>query len=73
MTSKIILYKNSHIEYGKNFIVDDISTYLSTLTKTELTSVQAQKIQKAWNSDGPSEVSGRFTKQVQAENGKQGR
>ena len=49
MTSKIILYKNSHIEYGKNFIVDDISTYLSTLTKTELTSVQAQKIQKSMN------------------------
>lgn len=49
MTSKVILYKNSHIEYGKNFIVDDIADYLTTLTKIELTEVQAQKIQKSMN------------------------
>lgn len=43
MDAKITLYKDCKIEEGKGLIVDDITTYLSTLTKIEAPNFQYQK------------------------------
>ena len=41
--STLILYKQCKIEFGKNFMVDDISDYLSGLTKITIDNFQYQK------------------------------
>ena len=43
MTSTLILYKSCKIREEKLFIVDDISSYLSTLTKETITGFQYQR------------------------------
>ena len=43
MTSTLILYKHCKIREEKLFIVDDISSYLSTLTKETITGFQYQR------------------------------
>ena len=43
MTSTLILYKSCRIREEKLFIVDDISSYLSTLTKQTITAFQYQR------------------------------
>lgn len=51
MLSDIKIYKNCKIEYGKNFIVDGIEDYLSTLTTglIHYDAFQYQKIQYSMN------------------------
>ena len=50
MIANIKVYKNCKIEYGKNFVVDNIEDYLSTLSNTlEYDDFQYQKIQFSMN------------------------
>ena len=50
MIANIKVYKNCKIEYGKNFAVDSIEDYLSTLSNTlEYDDFQYQKIQFSMN------------------------
>ena len=43
MTSTLILYKHCKIREEKLFIVDDISSYLATLSKETITGFQYQR------------------------------
>lgn len=47
MTSTLILYKSCKIREEKLFIVDDITSYLSTLTKETITGFQYQRQDKS--------------------------
>ena len=49
MIADVKVYKNCKIEYGKNFVVDSIEDYLSTLDSLEYDDFQYQKIQYLMN------------------------